>query len=180
MAQASSFGQRVRQYMHMRGAPRSLMTRSLRGVELAATETQDDNPVPGLSGSLADDAYLVSLKLQDYPECELWEHHKYITKSDVRAGTTYLYDLRRDPRYIVNKPFHSIQFYLPQSALDGIAKCFVIWAGVVGAISLEVFGQYGVDTLSDPLTVFDTQMRLLVGVLNQSDVGARPFGVATN
>jgi AraC family transcriptional regulator len=122
MAQASSFGQRVGQYMHMRGAPRSLMTRSLRGVELAATETQDDDPVPGLSGSLADEAYLVSLKLQDYPECELWEHHKYITKSDVRAGTTYLYDLRRDPRYIVNKPFHSIQFYLPQSALDGIAK----------------------------------------------------------
>jgi hypothetical protein len=60
-----------------------------------------------------------------------------------------------------------------------IVKCFAIWAGVVGAISLEVFGQYGVDTLSDPQTVFDTQMRLLVGVLNQSDVGAQPFGVPT-
>src|SRR3984957_1617016 len=47
-----------------------------------------------------------------------------------------------------------------------IAKCFAIWAGVVGAISLEVFGQYGVDTLSDPQAVFDSQMRLLVGVLN--------------
>jgi len=55
----------------------------------------------------------------------------------------------------------------------------VIWAGVVGAISLEVFGQYGVDTLSDPQTVFSTQMRLLVGVLNPSDVGAQPFGVPT-
>ena len=121
MALASSFGQRVRQYMHMRDAPRSLMTRSLRGAELAATETQDDNPLPGLSGSLADEAYLVSLKLQDYPDCELWAHGKYVTKSDVKAGTTYLYDLRRDPRYIVNKPFHSIQFYLPRSVLDGIA-----------------------------------------------------------
>src|SRR6202522_4640750 len=60
-----------------------------------------------------------------------------------------------------------------------IAKCFVIWAGVVGAITLEVFGQYGVDTLSDPQTVFDTQMRLLVGVLNQSDFSAQPFGVPT-
>ena len=55
----------------------------------------------------------------------------------------------------------------------------MIWAGVVGAISLEVFGQYGVDTLSDPQTVFGTQMRLLVGVLNQSDVGAQPFRVPT-
>jgi AcrR family transcriptional regulator len=60
-----------------------------------------------------------------------------------------------------------------------IAKCFAIWAGVVGAISLEVFGQYGADTLSDPRPVFDTQMRLLVGVLNQSDAGAQPFGVPT-
>jgi AcrR family transcriptional regulator len=56
-----------------------------------------------------------------------------------------------------------------------IAKCFAIWAGVVGAISLEVFGQYGVDTLSDPQAVFDTQVRLLVGVLTQPDVGALLF-----
>jgi AcrR family transcriptional regulator len=48
-----------------------------------------------------------------------------------------------------------------------IAKCFAIWAGVVGAISLEVFGQYGADTLADPDAVFDTQVRLLVGVLAQ-------------
>jgi len=48
-----------------------------------------------------------------------------------------------------------------------IAKCFAIWAGVVGAISLQVFGQYGTDTLSDPKAVFDTQIRLLVGVLTQ-------------
>jgi AcrR family transcriptional regulator len=46
-----------------------------------------------------------------------------------------------------------------------IAKCFLLWAGVVGAISLEVFGQYGADTLTDPGAVFDTQLRLLVGML---------------
>jgi AcrR family transcriptional regulator len=48
-----------------------------------------------------------------------------------------------------------------------IAKCILLWAGVVGAISLEVFGQYGADTLTDPAAVFDTQLRLLVGVLSQ-------------
>jgi AcrR family transcriptional regulator len=56
-----------------------------------------------------------------------------------------------------------------------VAKCFAIWAGVVGAISLEVFGQYGVDTLTDPEAVFDTQARLLVGVLTQGDVDATPY-----
>ncbi|BBX44866.1 TetR/AcrR family transcriptional regulator [Mycobacterium cookii] len=58
-----------------------------------------------------------------------------------------------------------------------VAKCFAIWAGVVGAISLEVFGQYGADTVSDPHMVFDTQIRLLVGVLTQSDVDSRPFWI---
>jgi AcrR family transcriptional regulator len=56
-----------------------------------------------------------------------------------------------------------------------IAKCFAIWAGVVGAISLEVFGQYGADTLSDPRTVFDTQVRLLLSMLTRSDADSQPF-----
>jgi Tetracyclin repressor-like, C-terminal domain len=56
-----------------------------------------------------------------------------------------------------------------------VVKCFAVWAGVVGAISLEVFGQYGTDTLSDPEAVFDTQVRLLVGVLTQPDVAAVPY-----
>lgn len=60
-----------------------------------------------------------------------------------------------------------------------IAKCFAIWAGVVGAISLEVFGQYGADTLSDVQTVFDTQVRLLVGILTHADVDSTPFHTAT-
>jgi AcrR family transcriptional regulator len=56
-----------------------------------------------------------------------------------------------------------------------IAKCFAVWAGVVGAISLEVFGQYGSDTLTDPEAVFDTQVRVLVSVLTQPDVNATPY-----
>jgi AcrR family transcriptional regulator len=59
-----------------------------------------------------------------------------------------------------------------------IAKCFAIWAGVVGAISLEVFGQYGTDTLSDVATVFDTQVRLLIAVLTHADIDSAPFRVA--
>jgi len=48
-----------------------------------------------------------------------------------------------------------------------VAKCFLLWAGVLGAINLEVFGQYGADTLTDPAAVFDAQVRLLVDVLAQ-------------
>jgi AraC family transcriptional regulator len=123
MTQASAFGRKLGQFLHLKDAPPSLITRSLRGVELAVTETQDDNPVPGLSGSFTpEDAFIVSLKLHDYPACELWEDGKCLMKADVPAGATYLYDLKRDPRYVIDKPFHSLFFYLPRSALDGLTE----------------------------------------------------------
>lgn len=52
---------------------------------------------------------------------------------------------------------------------DGVvAKCFLLWTAVVGAVSLEVFGGYGADTLTEPRAVFDVQLGLLL------DVFARP------
>jgi AcrR family transcriptional regulator len=48
---------------------------------------------------------------------------------------------------------------------SAVAKCILLWAGLVGAISLEVFGQYGADTLTEPGAVFDTQVRLLIDTL---------------
>lgn len=123
MTQAGAFAQKFGRFLHLRDAPPSLMTRSLRNAELAATETRDDNPVPGLSGSLTrEDAFLISLKLHDYPDCELWERGKCAMKADVQAGATYLYDLKHDPRYVIDKPFHSMFFYIPRSALDGMAE----------------------------------------------------------
>ena len=30
--------------------------------------------------------------------------------------------IKTDPQYVINKPFHSLHFYLPRSALDGITE----------------------------------------------------------
>jgi AraC family transcriptional regulator len=123
MTQTGFYGQRVRQFLHLEHEPPSLITRSLRNAEIAVTETRNDNPVPGLSGAMVpEDAFVVSLKLHDYPACEMWERGKCITKTDVRAGATYLYDMKTDPRYVIDKPFHSLHFYLPRPALDSIAE----------------------------------------------------------
>jgi AraC family transcriptional regulator len=122
MTRAGVYGQRLGRRLQLKDAP-SLITHSLRSAELAVTETRNDDPVPGLSGSLpSEDAYLVSLKFRDYPDCECWERGRCIIKTDIRGGATYLYDLKRDPRYVIDKPFHSLFFYLPRSALDDIAK----------------------------------------------------------
>lgn len=122
MTPAGAFGQKLAQPLNLRDAP-SLITRTLRSAELAVVETRDDDPVPGLCGPLpSDDAYLVSIKFRDYPDCECWERGRCVIKTDIRAGTTYLYDLQRDPRYVIDKPFHSLFFYLPRSALDDTAR----------------------------------------------------------
>lgn len=122
MTQAGVYGERLGRPLHLKDAP-SLIARSLRSAELAVTEARNDDPAPGLSNSMpSEDAYLVSLKFRDYPDCECWERGRCVIRTDVRAGATYLYDLTRDPRYVIDKPFHSIFFYLPRSALDGIAR----------------------------------------------------------
>ena len=46
-----------------------------------------------------------------------------------------------------------------------LAKCFLVWAAMIGAISLEVFEGYGADTVSRPAALFNAQLELLVGVL---------------
>lgn len=122
MTQAGVYGERLGQGFHLKQAP-ALITRSLRSAELAVTEVRNDGPTTGLSGSLpAEDAYLVSLKFRDYPDCECWERGRCVTKADVHAGATYLYDLKRDPRYVIDKPFHSLFFYLPRRALDDVVR----------------------------------------------------------
>lgn len=46
-----------------------------------------------------------------------------------------------------------------------VARCVTLWAGLIGAISLEVFGQYGPDTLTDPGALFDLQIALLIDLV---------------
>jgi AcrR family transcriptional regulator len=50
---------------------------------------------------------------------------------------------------------------------SAVAKCFLLWAGLIGAISMEVFGQYGPDTLTEPADAFDLQVELLIEMLTR-------------
>lgn len=46
-----------------------------------------------------------------------------------------------------------------------MARSFALWAGLIGAVSLEVFGQYGVGTLTDPRQLFTLQIGSLIDTL---------------
>jgi AraC family transcriptional regulator len=123
MTQTGFYGQAVTQYFHLEHQASSLITRSLRNAEIAVTEVRDDTPLEGPSGEMdLQDAYVVSLKLRDYPSAERWERGKAAAKTDIRAGATHLYDVKKNPRFIINRPLHHLHFYLPRTALDGIAE----------------------------------------------------------
>jgi len=67
------------------------------------------------------------------------------------------------PSAATSADFDAIRDEFPFAGGDAaMLKGFLLWAALVGAISLEVFGQYGADTLSDPADVFDAQIRLVI------------------
>ena len=123
MKSTGFYGQTVKQFLRLEQEPVSLITRSLRNAEIAVTETRDDAPVEGVSGEMGlQDANVVTLMLYDDPHCETWERGRRAIKADIRAGATYLYDMKNDVRFVIDQPFHALHFYLPRSALDGIAE----------------------------------------------------------
>jgi AcrR family transcriptional regulator len=82
----------------------------------------------------------------------------------IRAGAV------PDPKDVAPKPvsedFDRVREEFGFAGGDPVLlQCFLFWATLVGAISLEVFGQYGPDMLSAPELVFDGQVRLLVQAL---------------
>ena len=68
-----------------------------------------------------EDAFLVGLLLRDYPAREFWEAGRRIAVCDLRAGEMCFYDLKRDPVILLDKPRHTLLFYLPRMALNAIA-----------------------------------------------------------
>jgi AraC-like DNA-binding protein len=68
-----------------------------------------------------EDAYLVGLQLRDYPRREYWEDGQPAPICDLHAGETCFHDLKRDPIVLLDKPFHSVNFYLPRATFNAIA-----------------------------------------------------------
>jgi AraC family transcriptional regulator len=68
-----------------------------------------------------EDAFHAGLLLRDFPRHEYWEDGKQAPVSDLRAGEIIFSDLKREPVVFLNKPNHSLHFYLSRIALDTIA-----------------------------------------------------------
>jgi AraC family transcriptional regulator len=116
-----AYGQRLGERFRVENAP-AIVTRALRTADIAVTEIRCDNPLPEMSGSIPrEDAFVVGLKLRDFHAHKYWEDGRLTPVCDLRAGESCLHDLKRDPIVLLDKPYHTLAFYLPRAALDAIA-----------------------------------------------------------
>jgi AraC-like DNA-binding protein len=99
-----------------------ILTRSLQRAEIAVTEIRVDRPPGRLSDPIPRlDAYMVCLLLRELPRNSYWEEGREVSAFSLRAGETTIHDLRREPRALMDKPIHSLLFYVPRAAFNALA-----------------------------------------------------------
>src|ERR1700731_2240437 len=116
-----AYGQPLGEALRVENAP-AIVTRAFRTADIAVTEIRCDSPLPEMSGPIQqEDAFVIGLKLRDFPAHKYWEDGRLTPVRDLRAGESCLYDLKRNPTILLDKPSHSLAFHLPRAALDAIA-----------------------------------------------------------
>ena len=114
-------GRGLARYFGAEEAP-SVVTRSVRGAEIAITDLHVNNPNGQLSSPLPrEDAYMICLILRDLPHNSYWEEGREVGEYSLRRGHTTLSDLRREPLGLMDKQVHSLLFHLPHAAINALA-----------------------------------------------------------
>lgn len=115
------YGNELAQGFGAEDAP-SIVTHSLPHTEMAVTEINVLRPRGPASTPLPrQNAYMVVHHLQDFQGAGYWEDGRYVTAGHARAGETSIHDLRREPFVVVDRPFHTVQWFVPRAALDLLA-----------------------------------------------------------
>jgi AraC family transcriptional regulator len=183
-----AYGRRLGERFQVENAP-AIVTRALRTADIAVTEIRCDSPLSEMCGPIQqEDAFLVGLHLRDFPNREYWEGGRRASVCDLRAGESCFHDLKRVPSALFDKPYHSLAFYLPRTALDAIADdanaprirglSYEPGAGVKD-LTISGLGSLLLPALSDPdqaNPLFVDHVLLAVGVhIAQTYGGMRPM-----
>ena len=64
---------------------------------------------------------MICLMLRDLPRNFYWEDGRQVSAFSLKAGSTTLHDLKREPAALMDKPIHSLLWYLPRTALNSLA-----------------------------------------------------------
>ena len=120
MQESSGYGQEFGDRLKAQAVS---FVRTLRNTNIAVTEVRADDPPHGLSGEqIREDAFLIAVMRRDYPVHEYFEDGRIAGVTALKTGDTVLYDMKRNPQFVINNPFHSVHFYLPRVALNLVAE----------------------------------------------------------
>lgn len=98
------------------------VTRSLANAEFAVTEIKVLRPFGHMSEPFPrQNAHLIIFELLDNQGMEYWLEGRHVRNLDLRVGDTIFHDLQREPSVLVDRPVHTIQWFLPQTALNALA-----------------------------------------------------------
>jgi AraC-like DNA-binding protein len=120
--QSGAVGKRLGKLFQLETAP-ALVTNHLHVAHMAVTELRSANPVLGVIEPVpTEDAFLVGLLLKDLLDHQVWEDGRALPKCTLRAGQFLMRDLNRVQSVLIDRPHHSVHFYLPRAALDEISN----------------------------------------------------------
>ncbi|WP_109125252.1 AraC family transcriptional regulator [Dyella sp. C11] len=103
--------------------PPTLVSHTTDQYRLAVTELRHDASDYGFTAPIArEEAFLIGLQLQALNRHELWLDGKSVPVQPILAGQSSFFDLTRDPIAYIAEPFHPLFFYMPQAAIDEVAR----------------------------------------------------------
>lgn len=121
MVTEDRFGNVMQSSLRLETRPK-ILHKKIGDLEISIVEATKSSPDKILSDSFpAEDTYIVNVPLSEYRSCENWEEGRYASIRNLRPGATIIADLKRDPRFVIDRAFHAVHFLLPRSAFDVVA-----------------------------------------------------------
>jgi AraC family transcriptional regulator len=120
MREQGAYGDQLARVFGMRDAP-ALVTHVLRKSRMAVTDIRCPQNFGRTASIPREDAYLVALQMRSWHDHDLFLDGRRCPPARVVAGATCIYDLRRDPVWVVRDPCHAVMLYLPCAALNAVA-----------------------------------------------------------
>jgi AraC family transcriptional regulator len=99
-----------------------IVTRALERAELAVTEIRVDKPLGRLSDPIPrEDGFMICYMIREIRKNAYWEGGRQVSAYSLQAGDTTIHDLKREPLALIDKPIHSLLWYLSRATLDMLA-----------------------------------------------------------
>jgi AraC-like DNA-binding protein len=104
-------------------AANQLLLRTVERGSLSIAQYRRDLPGFGTTApNPVSDTYMVVVKLSSFEPHDIWRDGHHLRRPAFRGGSLSILDLRHSWTTDLQQPFHTINFFVPQHTLDGLAE----------------------------------------------------------